>query len=141
MISFKSVGGISEGDMYRERSSKANSEKDKFFHFDSQSRGNEGISSGMKRPPSAARPFKTTSSNESCRYLAVVSTSIASIDYSLRRNLPTLRGIVEKVCESYLWVPLVQWEALLVGTAKPTGFFESDIILERFEEQSRTCQS
>jgi hypothetical protein len=96
MISFKSVGGISEGYMYRERSSKANSEKDKFFHFDSQSRGNEEISSGMKRPPSAARPFKTTSLNESCRYLAVVSTSIASIDYSLRRNLPTLRGSVER---------------------------------------------
>jgi len=111
MISLRPTGGISEGDIYKERCSKANSEKDRFFHFDSQSRGNEGTSSRMKRPLSAARPFKTTSLNESCRYLAVVSSAIGSIDYSLRRNLPVLRGIVDKVCESCLWVPLVQWEA------------------------------
>ena len=70
MTSFKSAGGISEGDMYRERISKARSEKDRFFHFDSQSRGKAGISSGMKSPPSAAKPFKTAASNESYRKLA-----------------------------------------------------------------------
>jgi hypothetical protein len=64
-MSFKSCGGISEGEMYRERSSKASSEKDRSFHFVCQSAGRDGISSGMKRPPSDASPFRTTSSKES----------------------------------------------------------------------------
>jgi len=65
MMSLRSSAGISDGEMYRERRAKANSEKEKFFHVSSQPRGKWGISSGMKSPPSAARPFKTTSSNES----------------------------------------------------------------------------
>jgi hypothetical protein len=56
--------------MYRERISKASSEKDRFFHFDSQSRGREGIFSGIKSPPSDARPFRTASSKENYRKLA-----------------------------------------------------------------------
>lgn len=76
MTSFRSAGDISEGEMYRERISNASSEKDRFCHFDSQSRGSEGTSSGMKRPPSAARPFKTTSSNESYAQLASASRRV-----------------------------------------------------------------
>ena len=56
--------------MYKERTSNASSEKDRFAHFDSQSRGSEGTASGMKSPPSAASPFKTTSSNENYEKLA-----------------------------------------------------------------------
>jgi hypothetical protein len=58
----------SDVEIYRERSSKANSAKDRFFHFDRQWRGIGGISSGMESPSSAARPFRTTSSIESCGY-------------------------------------------------------------------------
>ena len=34
--------------------------------MDCQSEGRDGISSGMNRPPSGARPLRTTSSKESC---------------------------------------------------------------------------
>lgn len=42
----------------------ANSAKDKSRHSDSHEEGRDGISSGMNRPPSEARPFITTSSKE-----------------------------------------------------------------------------
>lgn len=37
----------------------------RFRHFENQSKSSLGIPSGIKRPPSAARPFRTTSSNPS----------------------------------------------------------------------------
>jgi hypothetical protein len=64
MMSLRSADGISEDEMYREKISYARSSKDRCCHFDAQSLGREGISSGMKRPPSEARPFSTTSSKE-----------------------------------------------------------------------------
>jgi hypothetical protein len=81
--------------MYRERISKANSENERFFHLVSQSLGSCGISSGMNRPPSEARPLSTTSSKESYATLesanrmqekasyAIFSSSCAQV--SLRR--------------------------------------------------------
>lgn len=74
MISLRSEDGISEGEMYKERISYANSEKERSFHLEAQSLGNEGISSGMNRPPSDARPLRTTSSNESYILSARCST-------------------------------------------------------------------
>jgi len=43
----------------------ASSSKEQPAHDLDQSEGREGISSGMKSPPSDARPFRTTSSKES----------------------------------------------------------------------------
>jgi hypothetical protein len=65
ITSLKSEGGISDGEILRVRISKASSEKERFFHFDSQSLGREGISSGMNSPPSDERPLNTTSSKDS----------------------------------------------------------------------------
>lgn len=66
MMSFRSSGGISLGEIYNERISNARSSKIKSRQSDSQELDRAGISSGMKRPPSAARPFRTTSSKDSC---------------------------------------------------------------------------
>lgn len=44
---------------------KARSAKLKLGKTEDHSEGREGISSGMKRPPSDARPLRTTSSNDS----------------------------------------------------------------------------
>jgi hypothetical protein len=65
MSVFRSAEGISEGEMKREKISKASSSKDRSFHLEAQLSGKEGISSGMNRPPSFARPFRTTSSKDS----------------------------------------------------------------------------
>jgi hypothetical protein len=70
MMSFRSADGISEGEMYREKISNARSSKERSFHFDAHSSGRVGISSGMNRPPSEARPLRTTSSKESYAVLA-----------------------------------------------------------------------
>lgn len=51
--------------MKREKISNARSSKERSFQLDAHSVGSEGISSGMKRPPSEARPLRTTSSKES----------------------------------------------------------------------------
>jgi len=51
--------------MYSEKISKASSWKLWSRHVVCQSEGRDGISSGMKRPPSEARPLRTTSSKES----------------------------------------------------------------------------
>lgn len=66
IMSLRSSGGISSGDMYSERIWNASSWKLRSRHSDSQLSGNLGISSGIKRPPSAARPLITTSSKENC---------------------------------------------------------------------------
>lgn len=64
MMPFRSSDGISEGEMYRERMLKASSAKGRSFQLSQFAA--EGISSGMYRPPSVARPLRTTSSNDSC---------------------------------------------------------------------------
>jgi hypothetical protein len=84
MMPFKSLEGISEGEIYKERISNASSENDRFFHFDSQSLGAEGISSGMNRPPSEASPFSTASSKENYMVLA----SMALIQCKWAGNTP-----------------------------------------------------
>jgi len=66
MISFRSSPGISSFEIYRLKISKANSWKLYSRQCVCQSEGSEGISSGMNKPPSFARPFSTTSSNENC---------------------------------------------------------------------------
>lgn len=65
MMSFKSSEGISLVEMYSEKILKARSSKLRSRHSVSQPAGSSGTCSGMKRPPSEARPFRTTSSNES----------------------------------------------------------------------------
>ncbi len=77
MISFRSAGGISEGEIYRERRLNARSTKESSRHALSQSAGSCGIFSGMKRPPSEARPFRTTSSNDSYSSQITISVRIA----------------------------------------------------------------
>jgi hypothetical protein len=63
-MSFRSSGGISAGDMYREKILNASSEKESWGQSEDHSLV-VGISSGMKRPPSLASPLRTTSSKES----------------------------------------------------------------------------
>lgn len=46
----------------------------RFRHFETQSKSSLGIRSGMKRPPSAARPLRTTSSNPS--YVEISNVNI-----------------------------------------------------------------
>ncbi len=99
MTSFRSAGGISEGEIYKERISYASSEKERFFHFDSQSRGTAGISSGIKSPPSDARPFSTTSSNESYDLLADILLPLFQWVVVLRRILLLLKGTFGTACE------------------------------------------
>ena len=48
--------------MYRDRTLYARLAKERSVQDKAQSLGNVGISSGIKRPPSDARPFSTTSS-------------------------------------------------------------------------------
>jgi hypothetical protein len=64
-MSFRSSEGISLVEMYREKILKARSSKLRSRHSVSQPVGSSGICSGIKRPPSEARPLRTTSSNES----------------------------------------------------------------------------
>lgn len=61
----------------------ARSAKERSLQADSQSAGKEGISSGMKRPPSDARPLRTTSSKESCResYQPLVKQFIRDVNW------------------------------------------------------------
>lgn len=67
MMSLRSCGGISLGEIYKERISNARSSKLRSRQSDVQELGRAGISSGMNKPPSAARPLRTTSSKDSCR--------------------------------------------------------------------------
>jgi len=61
--------------MYNEKILKASSWKDRSTQSADQS-CTEGISSGMKRPPSVASPLSTTSSNES--YSVLVTRDVRS---------------------------------------------------------------
>ena len=54
------------GEIYNERISNAISSKPKLRQLDSHKLGKDGISSGINRPPSEAKPLRTTSSNDSC---------------------------------------------------------------------------
>lgn len=65
MMSLRSAEGISLSEMYKVKISKASSWNERLRHLDCQSEGSAGTSSGMNRPPSAARPLRTTSSNDS----------------------------------------------------------------------------
>jgi hypothetical protein len=62
--------------MYNEKILKASSWKDRSIQSGDQS-CTEGISSGMKRPPSFASPLSTTSSNESYDVLVFVTCGSA----------------------------------------------------------------
>lgn len=62
MISLRWTEGISDEEIYSDRISYAKSEKLKSFQLSHDVAW--GISSGMYRPPSVAKPRKTTSSNE-----------------------------------------------------------------------------
>jgi hypothetical protein len=66
IISLRESSGISAGEMYKLKISKVRSSKDRLVQSSRQFGGRDGIVSGMNKPLSGARPFKTASSNETC---------------------------------------------------------------------------
>lgn len=64
MSVLRSPEGISEGEMYRERTSYARSWNERLAQAVDQSEGSDGIVSGMNRPLSLARPLSTAASKE-----------------------------------------------------------------------------
>lgn len=83
MISLRSSEGTSSGETKRDMILKARSSKLASAQL-SQFSGREGISSGMNRPPSLARPFITTSSKDFC------TIRIGSANLLLRIETPHL---------------------------------------------------
>ena len=71
MMSLRSLVGISDVDMYNEQIRKAISSKERFRQAVDQSSGRPGTSSGINRPPSWARPLRTTSSKDSYTLISI----------------------------------------------------------------------
>jgi hypothetical protein len=84
----RSADGISEEEMYSDRTSKASSWKLSFDHVEAQLAGGEGIASGMKRPWSEARPLSTTSSNENWARLSLMSCGLGSVSTTYAVGAP-----------------------------------------------------